>query len=59
MELLFDKVKHLDVEFQDKETISLKDLLKWLKENKLKERPELFVVDDSVYVLRCISNSMR
>lgn len=50
LELLFDKTKNHLVEIPDKDKISLKDFLQWIKNNKLKERPELFVQDNSVYV---------
>jgi len=48
LELLFDKTKNHLVEIPDKDKISLKDFLQWIKNNKLKERPELFVQDGSV-----------
>eukprot|EP01115_Flamella_aegyptia_P001133 TRINITY_DN11783_c0_g1_i1.p2 TRINITY_DN11783_c0_g1~~TRINITY_DN11783_c0_g1_i1.p2 ORF type:complete len:67 (-),score=20.57 TRINITY_DN11783_c0_g1_i1:88-288(-) len=45
LELLFDKKKQYDVEIADKDKILLKDLLQWMKNNLLKERPELFLQD--------------
>ncbi|KAM3955024.1 ubiquitin-related modifier 1 [Aphomia sociella] len=56
-ELLFDKIKKRDIELpalkkcypdcrNDKWTI--RELLVWLKDNLLRERPELFVQGDSV-----------
>ncbi|GLH12046.1 Ubiquitin-related modifier 1 homolog [Gryllus bimaculatus] len=48
-ELLFDNVKKHNVKLPliDK-TWTLRNLLLWIKENLLKERPELFVQGDSV-----------
>eukprot|EP01027_Heterolobosea_sp_BB2_P002647 GEZU01004000.1.p1 GENE.GEZU01004000.1~~GEZU01004000.1.p1 ORF type:complete len:185 (+),score=24.37 GEZU01004000.1:74-556(+) len=48
LELLFDKVTSFYVDVDEKTT--LKDLIKFLRENKLKERPELFVQGATVYV---------
>jgi ubiquitin related modifier 1 len=36
-------------EGQDK--VTMKSLLSWVKDNLIKERPEMFVKGDSVYVL--------
>ncbi|XP_068627360.1 ubiquitin-related modifier 1 homolog [Battus philenor] len=56
-ELLFDKIKKRDVElpalkkyFPDcqHDKWNIRDLLIWIKDNLLKERPELFLQDDSV-----------
>ena len=48
-ELLFDKVKNHDVTLPEaKDTWTIRNLLVWIKENMLKERPELFVQGDSV-----------
>ncbi|XP_046976107.1 ubiquitin-related modifier 1 [Vanessa cardui] len=56
-ELLFDKIKKREVELpalkkynQDcqHEKWMIKDLLVWIKDNLLKERPELFLQGDSV-----------
>ena len=48
-ELLFDKVKNHDVTLPEvKDTWTIRTLLVWIKENMLKERPELFVQGDSV-----------
>ncbi|XP_041983692.1 ubiquitin-related modifier 1 homolog [Aricia agestis] len=56
-ELLFDKIKKRDIElpalqkyFPDsqRETWTIKDLLVWIKDNLLRERPELFLQGDSV-----------
>ncbi len=49
LEILFDKVAKHEVELPDKKTIILKDFLKWIKENLVKERPDLFLQDDTVY----------
>jgi len=48
LELLFGKVKDHNIEIVGKDTIALKELLQWMKQNMLKERPELFLVDNSV-----------
>ena len=48
-ELLFDKVKNHDVVLPDsKDTWTIRTLLVWIKDNMLKERPELFIQGDSV-----------
>ncbi|XP_045509021.1 ubiquitin-related modifier 1 homolog [Colias croceus] len=56
-ELLFDKIKKREIElpalkkyFPDcqNEKWRIRDLLVWLKDNLLKERPELFLQADSV-----------
>ncbi|KAK2723420.1 hypothetical protein QYM36_001929, partial [Artemia franciscana] len=46
LELLFGKQKSKDVTFSEPETV--KNLILWLKDNLLEERPELFVQDGSV-----------
>ncbi|EAL65635.1 hypothetical protein DDB_G0283737 [Dictyostelium discoideum AX4] len=48
LELLFDKKKVHEIEFSDKNEIPLKDLILYMRDNLLKERSELFVVDDTV-----------
>jgi ubiquitin related modifier 1 len=45
-ELLFDNQKQVQVVVE--EAMTMKDLIRWIKENLLKERPELFVQGDSV-----------
>ncbi|KAL4218902.1 Ubiquitin-related modifier 1 [Mactra antiquata] len=48
-ELLFDKKKKHDVNLPAKETPwTIKDLLPWMKDNMLKERPELFIQGETV-----------
>ncbi|XP_047522767.1 ubiquitin-related modifier 1 homolog [Pieris napi] len=56
-ELLFDKIKKREVELpslkkyfpeSENEKWTIKELLVWMKDNLLKERPELFVQGDSV-----------
>ncbi|PRP77610.1 hypothetical protein PROFUN_00471 [Planoprotostelium fungivorum] len=47
LELLFGKKKQHSVEV-DKKEIVLRDLLQWIKENLLKERPELFLSQQTV-----------
>ncbi|KAL0479426.1 ubiquitin related modifier 1 [Acrasis kona] len=46
LELLFDKATRLTVDVDEKTTI--KDLIAYLKQNHLKEKPELFMSGDSV-----------
>ncbi|CAG9771024.1 unnamed protein product [Ceutorhynchus assimilis] len=48
-ELLFDNKKHYDISLPSKEKPwIIGDLLFWLKEHLLKERPDLFLQDNSV-----------
>jgi len=48
-ELLFDKIKKHSVKLAAKsEKWTIRSLLVWMKDNLLKERPELFLKDDSV-----------
>ncbi|XP_078603668.1 ubiquitin-related modifier 1-like [Branchiostoma floridae x Branchiostoma japonicum] len=48
-ELLFDMVKKHDVSLPgNSQPWTIKSLLVWIKENLLKERPELFVQGDTV-----------
>jgi ubiquitin related modifier 1 len=47
LELLFNKIKKYDVELKE-DSITLKGLLQWMKDNLLKERPELFLQDTTV-----------
>ncbi|XP_033221441.1 ubiquitin-related modifier 1 [Belonocnema kinseyi] len=47
-ELLFDKTKKYEVELPAGEEWTLKRLLIWIKDNLLKERPELFLQGDTV-----------
>lgn len=51
LELLFDKVKRAEVE-TPAGVATMKDLIKWMRDSLLKERPELFVSGDSVCVPR-------
>jgi hypothetical protein len=47
MELLFENAKKLIVEVPD--TIeTMKDLLPWIRDNRLKQRPELFMQGSTV-----------
>lgn len=48
LELLFKKQKFFNLEWEDKETISLRELLQWMKTNLIQERPELFIIEGSV-----------
>nr|CAH0103170.1 unnamed protein product [Daphnia galeata] len=47
-ELLFGKIKHHTIQLPSQETWCMKKLLAWIKENLLKERPELFLQGDTV-----------
>lgn len=47
-ELLFDKIKKHSIKLPVKEKWNIRSLLVWMKDNLLKERPELFLKDDSV-----------
>ena len=47
-ELLFDKVKTHAVELSGDNEWNMRQLIKWIKDNMLKERPELFVQGDTV-----------
>lgn len=50
-ELLFNKVKKHQIELPDKpngRSWTLRDLIAWIKDHLLQERPELFVQEDSV-----------
>jgi len=48
-ELLFGKIKEFDLELPES-VVTLRDLIAFMKDNLLKERPELFVSEDTVYV---------
>ncbi|EGC31354.1 hypothetical protein DICPUDRAFT_89691 [Dictyostelium purpureum] len=48
LELLFDKKKVHQIEFSDKNEIPLRELILYMRDNLLKERAELFVVDNTV-----------
>ncbi|XP_028071162.1 ubiquitin-related modifier 1 homolog 2-like isoform X3 [Camellia sinensis] len=51
LELLCDSVKihNVNVDAQDGEDqLTMKDLLAWLRTNLIKERPEMFMKEDSV-----------
>ncbi len=47
LELLFNKIKKYDVDLPQT-IVTLKDLLQYMKDNLLKERPELFLQESSV-----------
>ncbi|KAK4028669.1 ubiquitin-related modifier 1 [Daphnia magna] len=47
-ELLFGKIKQHIINLPAGETWSMKKLLSWIKDNLLKERPELFLQGDTV-----------
>ncbi|CAH3037542.1 unnamed protein product, partial [Pocillopora meandrina] len=58
-ELLFNRVKEHDVVLQkDGKPWNIKRLLAWIKDNLLKERPELFVQGESVYESLSIVNEI-
>lgn len=46
---MFNKEAKHEVELADRTVISLKDLLVYIKDNLIKERPDLFIVDGTVY----------
>jgi len=47
--LLFNKVKLHEKDIPtEKETITLKELIVWIRDNMVKERPELFIVNGSL-----------
>ncbi|XP_031640701.1 ubiquitin-related modifier 1 homolog [Contarinia nasturtii] len=47
-ENLFDNIKSRSVELDGSKTWKIRDFLVWIKDNLLRERPELFIQDDSV-----------
>ncbi|CAD7083384.1 unnamed protein product [Hermetia illucens] len=47
-ELLFDNVKKRQVTLDGSKTWKIKELLGWIRDNLLRERPELFLQNDSV-----------
>ena len=52
LELLFDNEKTLSLSVpMEGGALTLDQLIVYIRDNCLKERPELFVADDSVYVL--------
>jgi ubiquitin related modifier 1 len=48
LELLFDKKTNLEIELPDNEKTTTKDLIQHLKQNYLKEKPDLFMQGESV-----------
>jgi ubiquitin related modifier 1 len=48
LELLFDKKTNLEIELPDNEKTTTKDLIQHLKQNYLKEKPDLFMQGKSV-----------
>ncbi|CAB4423608.1 unnamed protein product [Rhizophagus irregularis] len=52
IELLFDNIKQTSVEIPSSinppNSTTMKDLISWMKDNLLKERPELFMSGDTV-----------
>lgn len=47
-ELLFNKIKKRDVILDGKKIKTIQDLLHWMRDNILTERPDLFLQNDSV-----------
>ncbi|KAG4077145.1 hypothetical protein HA402_016132 [Bradysia odoriphaga] len=47
-EFLFNKIKKHEVSLDGQKVQTIRDLLTWMKENILTERPELFIQDGSV-----------
>lgn len=48
LELLFEKRKQIDLAVPLKEGFPLKDLLKYIRDKELKERPELFMQEETI-----------
>jgi len=50
LEILFDKVSRHEVEIKESkgDKMSLKELILWMRDHLIKERPDLFVQDESV-----------
>lgn len=49
---MFNKVKFHEKDIPtEKESITLKELIFWIRDNMIKDRPELFIVDGSLYVI--------
>ena len=49
LELLFDKEKTFALELDNEKVKNLQDLIQYMRDNLLKEKPELFVSGDSLY----------
>ena len=47
-ELLFDKIKEHQVQLDTSKEWTVKDFIFWIKDNLLKERPELFIQGQTV-----------
>ncbi|ORX52969.1 ubiquitin-related modifier 1 [Piromyces finnis] len=47
MEILFNNTKEREIELPDS-VVNIKDLIAYMKDELLQERPELFVLNDSV-----------
>ncbi|RNA10853.1 ubiquitin-related modifier 1-like [Brachionus plicatilis] len=47
-ELLFNNVKKHQIELPDNRKWTIKDLLAWIKDNLLKQKPELFIQDETI-----------
>ncbi|ORX75971.1 ubiquitin-related modifier 1 [Anaeromyces robustus] len=47
MEILFNNTKEREIELPDN-VVNMKDLIAYMKDNLLQERPELFVLNDTV-----------
>jgi ubiquitin related modifier 1 len=49
MELLFDQQREISVELSESANVTtIRDLLPWIRQELLKERPELFMQEDTV-----------
>ncbi|KAG0456962.1 hypothetical protein HPP92_022119 [Vanilla planifolia] len=42
------KIHHVDVPHKDQNRLEMRDLLAWVQSNLIKERPEMFIKEDSV-----------
>lgn len=56
LELLFGRKQKFEFEFGDEKSLTMKDLLFWMRNNHCKERPDLFVTDCDMYLLPSFSS---
>jgi len=53
MELLFDNQRTLDIDVpvnDNNDQLTVREIISWMRENILTERPEMFMKGDTVYV---------
>ncbi|EGG24888.1 hypothetical protein DFA_03133 [Cavenderia fasciculata] len=48
LEILFKNQKNHTYEFKDRDTMPLRELVVWMRDTQIQERPELFVEDSTV-----------